>query len=80
MATEMIEVDQAVAAALRLQAANRNIPVADLLKEIAASRVDTKISPPVSEEEWIRELDEASGNYPVLPDGFSRADIYFDHD
>jgi hypothetical protein len=40
-------------------------------------------SPPLSDEEFERLLDELSEGLPpeaVLPPDFSRADIYFDHD
>jgi hypothetical protein len=80
MATAMIEVDVKVAAALQAQAATCNLPLSDFLKEIATSNGFISDPLPLSEEEWNRSFDEVSSDSPVLPVGFNREDIYFDHD
>jgi hypothetical protein len=80
MATAMIEVDEKVAAALQAQAAHRNLPLSEFLKEVATSNGFINDPLPLSEVEWNRALDEVSDDLPSLPKNFSREDIYFDHD
>lgn len=80
MATATIEVDEKVAAALRAQAEALHIPLSQLLQQFASTLIPAPELAPLSDEEFDAMLEAASGEYPVLPDNFSREDIYFDHD
>ena len=80
MATATIEVDEKVADAFRAQAEALHLPLAEFLKELAFTWNPSLEAKPLSGEELESILDAASGEYPVLPEDFSREDIYFDHD
>jgi hypothetical protein len=80
MATEFIEVDEKVAALLRAQAEARQMPVADLLRQLTKHIAPIANVSLLSEKEWNEAVESVSDNLPVLPDDFSRADIYKDHD
>ena len=80
MGLASIEVDEKVAALLRAQAEARQLPLSDFLRKLAISTVSINTDAPLSNEEWERAIDEGSGEFPVLPSTFNRADIYIDHD
>jgi hypothetical protein len=80
MAASVIEVDEKLAATLRSQAEARQLSLETFLQRIAQTSVSLTPAIPLAENEWNRAIDEASGDFPVLPAGFSRADIYSDHD
>jgi hypothetical protein len=80
MANATIEVDEKVAAALRAQAELRHIPVSTFLQHLIQLNVPIPGAEPLNNDDWDRAIDEVSGDFPVLPADFSRADIYSDHD
>ncbi len=43
------------------------------------SLIPSNRAPPITAEEFEAELEALSFHGPPLPEGFSRADIYFDH-
>jgi hypothetical protein len=84
----MIEIDDRAAASLRnlqRQATERGLPLheyLDLLGEIGANALEAPRGE-LTEEELEAIFDELARLPPPpgsLPDDFSRADIYFDHD
>jgi hypothetical protein len=80
MATESIQLDAKVIAALRAQAEAHQLPLSKYLEELA--QLTTALKPTnefPGEEEWNRILDEASDTRPVAPLKYDREDIYFDH-
>ena len=80
-----IELEEGVAevlARLRRQAKERSMPLASYL-ELFADNDKSPSHPAASIEEFDALLDEVSDGLPatpLLPDDFSRADIYTDHD
>jgi hypothetical protein len=80
MGMASIEVDERVAALLRAQAEARQLPLSDFLQKLAVSTGSINTNRPMSDDEWGSAIDEGSGEFPVLPATFSRADIYSDHD
>jgi hypothetical protein len=80
MGMASIEVDERVAALLRDQAEARQLPLSDFLQKLAISTGSINTDRPISDDEWERAIDEGTGEFPVLPPAFSRAEIYSDHD
>jgi hypothetical protein len=80
MATALIEVDEKVAAALKAQADLRRLSVPDFLNQIATNAAPINKPERLSDQEWEAAMDEITDSMPILPTGFSREDIYFDHD
>jgi hypothetical protein len=80
MATAMIEVDEQVAASLRAQAAAREIPLADFLRQFSQHITPIGSDSLLNDEEWDEAVQSVMKDLPVLPQDFSRADIYDDHD
>lgn len=76
----LIEIDERTAAALRALANARNVSLDSLLQSLARDTVPVGDSAWIKPEDFERSLDEASGDSPVLPDAFSREDLYSDHD
>jgi hypothetical protein len=79
MASEKIEIEATVAAELRAQAATHNLPVSEFLKQSILGNY-ANLTQILSDAEWNRALDELSSPGPALPQDFSRADMYSDHD
>jgi hypothetical protein len=87
MATTVTVRDK-TAQALRDQAAARNMPLDDYLRELAEK--SEKILGPIHAsphslsqaefEQWLRDVSAGVPDVPPLPEDFSRADIYNDHD
>jgi hypothetical protein len=75
-----IEIEEKVAELLRAQAESRSLPLSQYLSEIAFSNGSLKSAESLSAEEFERLLDENATPGPVLPEDFSRKDIYNDHD
>jgi hypothetical protein len=80
MATSAIEVDEKVAAMLRAQAAARQLPLSEFLQRLALSNAPLNQEPALTEDEWSGLIEQASSESPLLPNDFSRRDIYSDHD
>ena len=83
MATTLT-IDDETLGVLSEQAFRRGVAIPDLIRQLAIAR-DPRIAPPpkASKEEFarvLRELAVDAADLPVLPDDFSREDIYFDHD
>jgi hypothetical protein len=71
-----IQIDDQTAKTLEAGAANAGVSVSEYVKLIAEA---SKIPPTATWEEIEKELVELSVD-GYLPDDFSRADIYLDHD
>lgn len=80
MAMSVIELDERVAAKLRAHAAARQLTLETFLQRIAETSALPIPATPLAADDWNRTIEEASGDFPVLPASFSRADIYSDHD
>jgi hypothetical protein len=83
MMTVQIEVAQDTAQILQANAAMRKISLDDYLRQLAEADSLKATAPNLSLEEFDRDMDELAlglGELPVLPQDFSRADIYADHD
>ena len=70
-----IHVDDRTAAALEVAAAQRGLSVQQYLATLASSAA----TPRISIEELDRLLDAEATDAPIVPGGFSRAEIYVDH-
>jgi hypothetical protein len=81
-----IEVDDRTAkllSELRRQAEAKGIPLSTYLESLLKAEESVSGAQAVPPAEFNRLLDELSADLPPLkslPDGFSRADIYYDHD
>ncbi len=75
-----IELEDHTAQALRAQAKARNLPLDTFLKQIAEASAPLNVASGMSVGDLDRLLDSEAGHYPSLPNLFSRADIYSDHD
>ncbi|MEO8493644.1 MAG: hypothetical protein ABI614_01135 [Planctomycetota bacterium] len=73
-----IQIDDGTAKALSVLAATRNLTVEAYLRSLVAS--DMALLENDSAAEFDRELEPLLFDGPTLPTGFSRADIYADHD
>ena len=74
-----IQVDEQTAAAISAKAAAQGVSVAELLRQWVGGP-PTEPKPRLTDEEFDRMFEELSGDAPPLPEDFSRADIYLDHD
>ncbi|MGE0883238.1 MAG: hypothetical protein AB7P14_06830 [Blastocatellales bacterium] len=80
--TTQIEVAQDTARMLQANAAARRVSLDDYLRSLAEADSLAGLQSP-SLEEFDRDMDELAAGLeglPVLPEDFSRADIYDDHD
>lgn len=75
----LIEVDNETAERLAFQAAARGLSAGEYLRSIVPA-TGTNGSADVSIDELDVELERLALKLPTLPDDFSRADIYDDHD
>jgi hypothetical protein len=82
-----VNLSSEVARWLEDKAAQHGLTIAAYLQQLAENDVSGSVGsallpPDLSLEEFDRHLDElaAGPKLPHLPDGFSRADIYADHD
>lgn len=78
-----IEVAPDTAQMLQANASARKISLEDYLRKLAETDSLTASVPTLSLEEFDRDMDELAAGLeglPVLPQDFSRADIYADHD
>jgi hypothetical protein len=83
MMTILIEVAPDTAQMLQANASARKISLDDYLRKLAETDSLTASAPNLSLEEFDRDMDELAAGLeglPVLPQDFSRADIYADHD
>jgi hypothetical protein len=83
MMTIHIEVAPDTAQMLQANAAARKISLDDYLRKLAKADSLTTSAPTITLEEFDRDMDELAAGLeglPVLPQDFSRADIYADHD
>lgn len=83
MATTPIQIDAETAAALLAQAKAMNLSLEAYLQTLALANAMAGIDEAPSLTELDRVLDElgtSGGNVPVLPAGFSRRDVYGEHD
>ena len=81
--TVQIEVASDVAQLLKANAFARQISLEDYLRDLAKTDSLVAAKPKFSLEEFERDMDalaDGLDGLPVLPDDFSRADIYADHD
>lgn len=76
----LIEVDDRIAQALRAQADVRDMTVQAFLQRIVDTASPVNPNPAFAAAEFDQSIDDASSDSPVLPNRFSRADIYIDHD
>ena len=75
-----IEIEERVAAALRAQADVRAMSLEAFLQRIAETATPLNSAPALALADMERSLDELATELPVLPDSFSRSEIYADHD
>lgn len=73
-----IEIDDLTAEYLKAEAAARSMSVADYLKLLILPT--SKPNSEASQEELDAELEQLALDLPTLPEDFSRADIYDEHD
>lgn len=81
--TVQLEVTSDTAQLLQANAVARKISLEDYLRELAETDSFVTLKPKFSLEEFDRDMDELAAGLeglPILPDDFSRADIYADHD
>ncbi len=81
--TIQIEVTSDTAQMLRANAAALKISLDDYLRRLAETDSLTTLASAPSLEEFDRDMDDLAARpegLPVLPQNFSRADIYTDHD
>ena len=76
----LIEIDERIAAALMAQATVRDMTLQSFLERISETASPLNALPELALADVERSIDEASSELPLLPDSFSRSDIYSDHD
>jgi hypothetical protein len=72
-----IQIDDHTAQALERQARSAGLSIADFLRSLVP---ESAPRPRLNWDQIEREINDLSTSGPSLPDGFSRADIYHDHD
>jgi hypothetical protein len=78
-----IEVSPEIAEILKAKAMARQLPVDNYLRTLLENDIANGTHSSASLEEFEHNLDElarGTEHLPILPDDFSRADIYADHD
>ena len=75
----VIEIEECTAAALRAQAKVRDLSLDAFLKRIAETATPIHSTPALALSDIERSIDQLATESPVLPESFSRADIYADH-
>ncbi len=76
-----IEVSPEIAEILKAKAMARQLPLDNYLRTLLENDIANRSHSSLSIEEFDRDMDElATEKLPVLPNDFSRADIYADHD
>ena len=76
----LIEIEERIAAALRAQADVRDISLQAFLQRIVETASPFNSPPALPLEDFERSIEELATESPVLPNDFSRADIYTDQD